>query len=117
MLFCCDGGGGGRAKGFGGPDTLADRSADAEGDGGGRSIPLWLRSGFADLVADAARGEPEPDSFSSDSEGMFKLSFGRTPLLEPFVSLLLGGANSADTDAVVVARIGWVAGRLKPEEG
>lgn len=57
-------------------------------------------------MADAALGEPEPDSFSSDSDGMFRLSFGRAPPLEPFVSLLLGGANSADADAVVVARIG-----------
>ncbi len=28
-------GGGGRAKGFGGPDAPADRSALADGDGGG----------------------------------------------------------------------------------
>lgn len=40
-MFCCDVGGGGRANGFGGPDdALADRSADAEGEGGGKSIPL-----------------------------------------------------------------------------
>lgn len=105
-MFCCEVGGGGRAKGFGGPDALAERSAEAEGEGGGKSIPLWLRSGLADL-ADAAFGDPEPDSFSSDSEGMFRLSFGRAaPLFEPLVSLLFGAANSADTDVVVVARVG-----------
>lgn len=38
MLFwcCC---GGGRANGFGGPVAPADKMADAEGDGGGRTMP------------------------------------------------------------------------------
>lgn len=38
--FCCDVGGGGRAKGLGGPDAPADSKADAEGDGGGSTMPL-----------------------------------------------------------------------------
>ena len=118
-MFCCDVGGGGRANGFGGPETPADKSAEADGEGGGRSIPLCGRSVFADLFPEAPRGEPEPDSFSSDSDGMVRLSLGRAaPLLEPFVSDLLGGPNSDVADVVVVARVGCAGvGRANNDPG
>lgn len=69
-LLFCEVGGGGLANGFGGPDTPADSKADAEGDGGGNTIPLCPRSGLAERPSDAPLGEPEPDSFSSDSDGI-----------------------------------------------
>ena len=40
LLFCCDVGGGGRANGFPGPEAPAERSAEADGDGGGNTMPL-----------------------------------------------------------------------------
>jgi len=40
VVFCCDVGGGGLAKGLGGPVAPAEQRADADGDGGGRTIPL-----------------------------------------------------------------------------
>lgn len=105
LEFCCDVGGGGLAKGFGGPEAPAESKAEAEGEGGGSSIPLWLRSGFADRVS-APRGEPEPDSSSSASDGIVRLSLGRAAPFEPLVSLRCGAANSLLADAVVVARTG-----------
>lgn len=106
LLFCCDVGGGGLANGLGGPDAPAERSAEAEGEGGGNTIPLWLRSGFAERLSEAL-GEPDPDSFSSASEGIVRLSLGReaAPLELP-VSLRLGAAKSCDAEVVVVARVG-----------
>lgn len=118
LLFCCDVGGGGLAKGFGGPDAPAESSADADGDGGGSRMPLWLRSGFAERLFEAPPGEPEPDSFSSDSEGMVRLSFGLAAPFEPPVSLLFGVANSVEADVVVIARGGCAAeDRAMCEEG
>lgn len=35
-------GGAGRAKGFGGPWAPAERRAPAEGEGGGRTTPVWV---------------------------------------------------------------------------
>jgi hypothetical protein len=62
-------GGGGRANGFGGPVAPADISADAEGDGGGRTMWSELeRPGLADVMA-VWLGEPPPLS-SSASEGI-----------------------------------------------
>lgn len=88
-LLFCEVGGGGLANGLGGPDTPADNSAEAEGEGGGRTMPLCCpRSGFAERLSDAPRGEPDPDSFSSDSEGICRFSLGREePDFEPLVSL------------------------------
>jgi len=40
LLFCCDGGRGGLANGFGGPEAPAESNADADGDGGGSNMPL-----------------------------------------------------------------------------
>lgn len=40
LLFCCDVGGGGLANGLGGPEAPAERRAEADGDGGGSTIPL-----------------------------------------------------------------------------
>jgi len=40
LLFCCEVGGGGLAKGLGGPDVPAESRADADGDGGGSTMPL-----------------------------------------------------------------------------
>jgi hypothetical protein len=39
-------GGGGRAKGFGGPWAPALSSAPADGDGGGKTTPVWVGSDF-----------------------------------------------------------------------
>lgn len=36
----------GRAKGFGGPDAPAERRAEADGDGGGRTTPEACESEF-----------------------------------------------------------------------
>lgn len=109
-MFCCDVGGGGRANGFGGPDTPADRRAEAEGEGGGKTIPLCApRSGFAERPSDAPLGEPDPDSFSSDSDGIWRLSLGREePDLDPLVSLRFGAGKSVGAEVVVVARAGCV---------
>lgn len=54
-------GGGGRAKGFGGPWAPALRIAPAEGDGGGRTTPVGGLSlaGVAVLLPAESR---EPDS-------------------------------------------------------
>lgn len=107
-MFCWEVGGGGRAKGFGGPDTPAERRAEADGEGGGRTIPLWApRSGFAERLSEAPLGEPEPDSFSSDSDGIWRLSLGREePDLDPLVSLRFGAGKSCGAEVVVVARAG-----------
>lgn len=104
LLFCCDGGGAGRANGLGGPEAPAESSADADGEGGGSTIPLWLRSGLAERLLFMPPGDAEPDSFSSASEGMVRLSFGLAPPFEPLVSLLFGAANSFEADVVVAAR-------------
>jgi hypothetical protein len=100
--FEFDVGGGGRAKGLGGPEAPADIKADAEGDGGGRTI--WSedeRPGLADVMA-VCDGEPPPLS-SSASEGIWRLSFGRAPDFEPDVFEREGGANSG---IVVAGRVG-----------
>lgn len=81
-------------------------------------MPLWLRSGFAERLSEIL-GEPEPDSFSSASEGMVRLSLGReaAPFELP-VSLRLGAAKSCDTEVVVMARVGCeVIGRDEFEDG
>lgn len=116
-MFCWLVGGGGRANGFGGPPVApADSSAEAEGDGGGSTSPLCARSvGLAERSPIARFGEPEPDSLSSASDGMVKLSFGRLemdPDFDPPVLLLVGGVNSGVADVVVVARTGC-AGRAR----
>lgn len=112
LVFCWLVGGGGRAKGFRGPDAPAERRADAEGEGGGRTIPLCVRSlGCADASPCARAGEPDPDSLSSASEGIVRLSLGLDidPDFDPPVSLRVGGANSAMAGVVVVARVACAA--------
>lgn len=110
-------GGGGRAKGFGGPVAPAEHRADAEGEGGGKMAPLWLRSGFAERLPEAPL-DPDPESFSSDSEGMVRLSLGRMAPFEPFVSLRCGTENSRDAEVVVAARCcGTASRRFKCVEG
>jgi len=54
----------------------------------------------------APLGEPEPDSFSSASDGMVRFSFGLAAPFELPVSLLFGAANSVEADVVVMARVG-----------
>ena len=75
---------------MGGPVAPAEASADAEGDGGGSTIPLWLRSGFAERLPELPLGEPEAESFSSDSDGMVRFNFGLAAPFDPPVSLLFG---------------------------
>lgn len=48
LLFCVVvPGGGGRANGLGGPWAPALRIAPADGDGGGKTTPVWFVSAFA----------------------------------------------------------------------
>ena len=98
-------GGGGRAKGFGGPPAPADKTALALGEGGGRT--MWsFRAGLAEAFAlRSVVGElPTADSSLSEaSDGICRLSFGRAPEREPEVSLRCGGGNSV---AVVCGREG-----------
>jgi hypothetical protein len=77
-------GGSGRANGLGGPVAPAERRAEAEGDGGGRTGPgvkpgsrIGVRMLFAVvflLLDDVS--PPFPFSASSSSAGICTLSFG-----------------------------------------
>jgi hypothetical protein len=97
-------GGGGRANGFGGPLAPADITADALGDGGGRTIWSPLLVGFADGSVDCA-GEPLAESLSSASEGICKFNLGRAPDLDPDVSERCGGANSGTAVCGLTGRL------------
>lgn len=80
---------------MGGPLVPADMTADALGEGGGRTIWSALAlAGFADGPADCEGDPPAADSLSSASEGICRFSLGRPPDLDPDVSVRGGGANS-----------------------
>jgi len=78
-------------------------TADALGDGGGRTI--WSPAGLADGSADAS-GDPLADP-SSASEGICKFSFGLAPDFDPDVFVREGGVNSG---AAVCGLAGWLVG-------
>ena len=68
-------GGGGLAKGFGGPLAPADSNALADGDGGGRTAPgFWI--GVLVAVAVACGDNVEPPSSSSSSFGICTVNLG-----------------------------------------
>lgn len=108
--LCCETGWG-RAKGFGGPDAPAERRAEAEGEGGGRttedefSCDCPFRRCFAVLVPD--RGELESavaDPPSEASSGICKLRAGRfAPVDVLFVRE--GVWNPSGTDDMDVLRV------------
>ena len=92
--FWFDVGGGGRAKGLGGPDAPADMTAEALGEGGGNTIWSELLAGLAEALAVCDGDPPAAESLSSASEGICRLSLGRAPDFDPDVFVLEGGANS-----------------------
>jgi hypothetical protein len=68
-------GGGGLAKGFGGPLAPAESSALADGEGGGSTAPgFWM--GVLDAAAVACGDMPDPPSSSSSSFGICTVNFG-----------------------------------------
>ncbi len=61
-MFELDEGGGGRAKGFGGPEAPALRRAEADGEGGGRTTEEeWERARLDGVLIEAvAAPTPAP---------------------------------------------------------
>jgi hypothetical protein len=126
-------GGGGRAKGFGGPEAPALRRAEAEGEGGGRTTPeeWWeserLRLLGVEVEAVAVTPAPVPpelwlvpagedssavpDSASEASEGIWTLRRGRAAadLMEELVFVREGGMMPSED--IVLERPGWVVER------
>lgn len=103
----------GRAKGFGGPDAPADNKAEAEGEGGGSTIPPWsppLRRAFW-LVAPADRGDERSSAvadppLSDASSGICTFNIGLLP--PPTLSCALfvrdGGVNPSGKDDMDMLR-------------
>lgn len=81
-------GGGGRAKGFGGPWAPALRRALAEGEGGGRTTPEWPvselpRAGVAAVFPVDSRGEDSAVALPASSEFSLGIWTFRRGLLAP----------------------------------
>lgn len=102
-------GGGGLANGFGGPVAPALSIALADGDGGGRTTPLWFPScalaGVVTLFPPESRDDDSAVALprSEFSEGICTLSCGRFeswPLLGRGVASAMAGIDVLDWGSV-----------------
>lgn len=93
-----DAGGGGRAKGLGGPWAPALSKADAEGDGGGRTTVEWLASAgllvvggpLGPVEVDAAAAAPPPPPPPTPGAGLVPVAGEDPAVILPASDVSLG---------------------------